>query len=70
MGVIKMESWNVCFVNDLDSAFGCNPGVGVCKRGLDKAAAKSVARHLNKEAPDFMNYFAEAEKKCGFRPYW
>lgn len=55
------EPWMVRFVNELDADFGydCGPSTLVC--GLDKAVAKSIARHKNKTTPDFVFYFAEEE---------
>lgn len=56
------EAWMVRFYNELDADFGCDYyGARTVMFNLTKAAAKSIARHLNKTTPDFVFYFAEPE---------
>ena len=55
------EAWMVGFYNELDADFGYDCGPQILEGNLTKAAAKSIARHLNKTTPDFVFYFAEPE---------
>ncbi|MBR0482415.1 MAG: hypothetical protein IJJ48_08085 [Firmicutes bacterium] len=55
------EAWMVRFYNELDADFGYDCGAQTLMFNLTKAAAKSIARHLNKTTPDFVFYFAEPE---------
>ena len=55
------EAWMVVCYNELDAAFGYDPGAQVIDTNLTKAAAKAIARHKNKVTPDFVSYFAEPE---------
>lgn len=55
--------WLVRFYNELDADFGYDPGPGTYGIYGDRATAKSIARHLNKKAPDFIFYFAEPEPR-------
>ena len=55
------EYWMIWYYNELDAGFGYDPGASVYMHGLDKAVAKSIARHMNKVMPDFCIYYAEEE---------
>ena len=61
------EDWNVKYHNDLDSEFGYDPGPGTLlvdnpkAYPMDKSTAKSIARNLSKNAPEFMSYWAEED---------
>lgn len=61
------EDWNVKYHNDLDSKFGYDPGPGYLlvdhpkAYPMDKSTAKSIARNLSKNSPEFMSYWAEED---------
>lgn len=57
----KNEAWMVMVYNELDEQFGCEVKPQMVEGNCDKAYAKSLVRHLNKTAPDFVIYFAEPE---------
>ncbi len=53
------ETWMVICYNEADKDFGYDSGPIMVVENCTKAFAKSYARHLNKVAPDFVNYSAE-----------
>jgi len=55
------EAYMVMYYNEADAGFGYDPGPSCIEANLTKAAAKSIARHLNKIAPWFVQYWAEPE---------
>ena len=67
-GLVITEPWMVRCINLADGGFGYGGGPFTVESGLDKAVAKSMARHLNKAVAglDFVFYFAEEEP----RRYW
>lgn len=60
------EAWMVTCYNELDAAFGYDPGPVMVHGNCTKAFAKSYARHMNKVSPDFIMYSAEPEPER----YW
>lgn len=57
------EAWMVRCYNELDAGFGYDCGAFLVYGNLTKAAAKSIAKHLNKKVKDldFVWYYAEPE---------
>lgn len=56
------NNWVVYFHNYIDDEFGA--GIvppQVVYSGVSKAVAKSIARNMNKFAPEFITYWAEPE---------
>ena len=55
------EYWMIWCYNELDADFGYDCGAQPFMNGLDKATAKSIARHKIKTTPDFCGYYAQEE---------
>lgn len=56
-----MKRWTVSYYNQVDAEFGFDCGDVIYMVVEDRAVAKSIARHMNKTAPDFISYFADEE---------
>lgn len=59
--------YNVYFTNELDDAFGCVVRPSILHKGLSKAYARAIAKHLQKEAWEkghwFMTYWFATEEQ-------
>lgn len=55
------EYWAVWCYNQADTEFGYDPGPVIYMHDLEPSVAKSIARHMNKHAPEFIKYFAEPQ---------
>lgn len=63
---MENKTWKVTFCNSLDDGFGYACENVTMKEHLTKAVAKSIARHMNKIAPEFVAYLASDANDADF----
>lgn len=62
-GSTPSAAYMVRYYNEADAEFGYDPGVQTLHFNLERSVAKSIARHYDKNTPDFVRYWAESEPK-------
>lgn len=55
------ETYSVMYYNELDAGFGYDAGPQRYMDGLDRNVANSIARHMNRVSPDFIDYYVLAD---------
>lgn len=63
-GSTRSAAYMVRYYNEVDAEFGYDPGVQTLHFDLERSVAKSIARHYDKNTPDFIRYWAESKPEC------